>query len=48
MNFQPRLYKLDIKIIKLFLIYLSELTETKTKLYLFPQNYNNDDLKPNF
>ena len=43
-----RLYKLDIKIIRIFLYYLLELTKMKTKLYPFPQNYNNDDGKPNF
>ena len=48
MKIYPRLYKLDIKIIRIFLYYLLELTKMKTKLYPFPQNYNNDDGKPNF
>ena len=48
MNFHPKLYKLDIKIIKIFLIYLLEVTKMKTKLYQFPQDYKNYDRKPNF
>ena len=48
MPFYPKLYKPDIKTIKISLIYLLDLTKTKTKLYSFPQNNNNYDWKPNF